>query len=128
MFKATLSFLLLFPFYVYSMDITESAISGKWNVTAIVMGSLGELPAGKNDYFKFENGILLSSAQGEESEAAYTLEENKIVVTYPNKKEVLTVTKFTENEMTFFVNVFVNGKELSAGNISFKLLRPKSGN
>ncbi|BBO28138.1 hypothetical protein AltI4_25260 [Alteromonas sp. I4] len=86
------------------------------------------LPAGENDFFNFEKGIFTSAAQGESSQAPYELEENRIVVTHPNKVEIFTVTKLTEEQMAFFVNVFVNGKKMSAGNISFKLRREKSGN
>lgn len=105
------------------MALSESEVLGKWNVTTILMGSLGEIPAGENDFFQFENGTFTSVSQGEKTEANYTLEDSQIIVIYPHKKEVLTVTKLTKNDMTFFVDVFINGKKMSASNISFKLTR-----
>ena len=121
--KIVLFVLFLLSFSVMALDLTEDKIIGKWHIETIVMGTLGELPAGENDFFNFEKGIFTSAAQGESSQAPYELEENRIIVTHPNKIEVFTVTKLTEEQMTFFVDVFVNGKKMSAGNISFKLRR-----
>lgn len=127
MFKVVLTILIFLPFYAQALDVTESKIAGKWDVESIRMGALGELPAEDGDFFKFENGLFVSSSQGKLSEAVYTLEENQIVISYPSKKEVFTVVTLTNIKMTFFVNVYVNGKKLSTGNISFNLNKSDSG-
>ncbi|WJG10802.1 hypothetical protein [Aliiglaciecola sp. LCG003] len=119
--------LFLLSFSAQASEVSESSVSGKWDVVAVIMGTLGELPAGEGDYFLFENGNFTSSAMGEVSSATYTVEENKIVVTHPTKKEVLTITELTNEKMLFTVDLYVNGKKMTAGNISFKLIKSVNG-
>ncbi|TRY33457.1 hypothetical protein [Aliiglaciecola sp. M165] len=119
--------LFLLSFSAHASELSESKVTGKWDVVALIMGSLGEMPAGEGDFFLFENGNFTSSAMGEVSTATYTIEENKIVVTHPTKKEVLTINELTSEKMLFTVDLYVNGKKMTAGNISFKLVKSANG-
>lgn len=116
-------------FCTQAFELTDADISGKWKVASIEMGSLGEIPAGKDDFFQFNDGIFTSSAMGEISNPApYSLANDTIVVSHSNKTEKLKVLEVSEEKMIFIADIYINDKKMSAGNIKFTIRRSSSGN
>ncbi|WP_371196397.1 hypothetical protein [Glaciecola sp. SC05] len=121
--------LVILSFWTHAFELTDADISGKWGVASIEMGNLGEIPAGKDDFFQFNNGIFTSSAMGETSNPApYSLENDTIVISHSSKTEKLKVLEVTEEKMIFIADIYINEKKMSAGNIKFTIRRSSSGN
>jgi hypothetical protein len=121
--------LAVLSFWAHGLELTDADISGKWRVTTIEMGSLGEIPSGSDDFFQFNNGVFTSSAMGEKSNPApYSLENDTIVVTHSNKTEKLKVLELSEEKMIFIADVYIKEKKMSAGNIKFTIQRSSNGN
>lgn len=123
--RYTLTLLLfLLSTNVHAQTVTQASIAGKWSIESIEMGPMGVLPASKGDHFKFEKGIATIVSMGEVSEPApYVIEGNNIVVTHSNKIEKLNVIELSDTQIKFILDLYINEKKMSAGNIIFTLTR-----
>ena len=114
----------LSSFVAHALTIDKETVEGKWQVKTIAMGDFGEMPAGDNEFFIFQNGNLsITSSIAKDSKAQYSIENDRIVTIYPNKIEKLKVIELQNNKMVFVLELYKGDKKMSADNIIYTLVK-----